>query len=72
MVGFSRAHLFDGVLLHSDTADFQLCDIHDEQIRKYIDDPSNLTEVCDVSVPLTRSPDTRLMLDVTVAPGRVV
>lgn len=45
----SKAHLFDGQEIHRGKPDFQLCDITDPLIRKYIDDPNLRTDTCDVS-----------------------
>lgn len=45
----SREHIFDGRVLNRDRPDYQLCDITDPLIKKYIDDPRIVTETCDVS-----------------------
>ncbi|KAK1924864.1 RNA polymerase III transcription factor IIIC subunit-domain-containing protein [Papiliotrema laurentii] len=43
----TQEHIFDGKLLHRDRPDFQLCDITDPLIRRIIEDPKNLRDVCD-------------------------
>ena len=45
----SRDYIFDGNTLHRDRPDYQLCDITDPLIAKYINDPANVSETCDVS-----------------------
>lgn len=45
-----QSHIFDGTKLISDVGtNFQLCDIHDPDLRKLIDDPQNHISHCDVS-----------------------
>ncbi|KAF9076381.1 RNA polymerase III transcription factor IIIC subunit-domain-containing protein [Rhodocollybia butyracea] len=41
------SHIFDGVNLTKETAAFQLCDITDPMLKKLIEDPDDLREVCD-------------------------
>lgn len=45
----SREYIFDGQELHLDRPDYQLCDITDPLIVKFIKDPVNLAETYDVS-----------------------
>lgn len=44
---YSRAHLFDGQVLHSKIANFQLCDISDPLIKQHIDAPEGVRAECD-------------------------
>jgi general transcription factor 3C polypeptide 5 (transcription factor C subunit 1) len=46
----SKGHIFDGQELNADRPDYQVGDIIDPLIRKYIDDPALHSDVCDVSV----------------------
>jgi hypothetical protein len=46
---YRREHIFDGQVLHRDKPDYQLCDIEDPLIKRYIDDPRLITDKCDVS-----------------------
>ena len=39
--------------MHRDRPDFQLCDITDPLIRRIIEDPKNLRDVCDVSISIS-------------------
>jgi general transcription factor 3C polypeptide 5 (transcription factor C subunit 1) len=50
--GYRREHIFDGQVLHRDKPDYQLCDIEDPLIKRYIDDPRLITDKCDVSLRL--------------------
>jgi len=45
-------HIFDGKDLTKETAAFQLCDIEDLMLKKMIDDPNNMQEECNASLPL--------------------
>ena len=47
---FRFSHVFDGVRLSSETAAFQLCDIHDEMLKQMIEstDEEDLRDECDV------------------------
>lgn len=44
-----RDHVFDGKILNRDKPDYQLVDIEDSLIQKYINDPRLITNTCDVS-----------------------
>lgn len=44
-----RSHIFDGETATSDTAAFQLCDLHDPMLKEMIENEDDLREVCDVS-----------------------
>jgi general transcription factor 3C polypeptide 5 (transcription factor C subunit 1) len=46
-----RDHIFDGQILNRDKPDYQLCDIEDELIKRYINDERLITDHCDVSSP---------------------
>ena len=46
----ARGHFFDGKELHADRPDYQMCDIVDPLIRKYINDPALYADTCDVSL----------------------
>ena len=54
------SHIFDGVRLNTETAAFQLCDIHDEMLKQMIESPNeeDLRDECDVRelVPLLPEP----------------
>ncbi|KAK8869733.1 hypothetical protein IAR55_000301 [Kwoniella newhampshirensis] len=41
-----KAHVFDGQYLHRERGDYQLCDVTDPLIAKYINEPSRLLSVC--------------------------
>lgn len=58
----SREYIFDGQELHLDRPDYQLCDITDPLIVKFIEDPANLSETYDVS-------DFSRLLDSGIGPG---
>jgi hypothetical protein len=48
---YSRfSHIFDGVRLNTETAAFQLCDIHDEMLKQLIESANeeDLRDECDV------------------------
>lgn len=47
----SKANIFDGQYLHKAKADYQLCDITDPFIMRYIDDTSHLSTTCTVRSP---------------------
>ena len=49
-VDTTQGHIFDGQTLHRDKPDYQLCDITDPLISKFINDEANTTEVYDVSL----------------------
>ena len=42
--------MFDGVMLTSETAAFQLCDIIDTMLKRMIDEEEDIRERCNVSV----------------------
>ncbi|KGB75731.2 hypothetical protein CNBG_1569 [Cryptococcus deuterogattii R265] len=42
----TKANIFDGQYLHKAKADYQLCDITDPFIMRYIDDTSHLSTIC--------------------------
>lgn len=44
----SKANIFDGQYLHKAKADYQLCDISDPFIMRYIDDTKHLSTTCTV------------------------
>lgn len=44
-----KVHIFNGQELHRDKPEYQLCDIYDPLVRKYIDDPVCLKQDCKVS-----------------------
>jgi general transcription factor 3C polypeptide 5 (transcription factor C subunit 1) len=44
-----RDHIFDGEILHRDKPDYQLCDIEDSLIKRYINDLRLITDTCTVS-----------------------
>ena len=46
----SRDYIFDGKILHRDRPDYQLCDITDPLIAKYINDPAYASDTCDVRI----------------------
>jgi len=48
--GSRFSHIFDGVRLNTETAAFQLCDIHDETLKQMIEsaDEEDLRDECDV------------------------
>lgn len=43
----TQSHIFDGVKLRTDTAIFQLCDIHDPLLKRLIMDPAAVRDECD-------------------------
>lgn len=47
---FRFSHIFDGARLNTETAAFQLCDIHDEMLKQMIESASeeDLRDECDV------------------------
>jgi hypothetical protein len=45
----SRDHVFDGKILNRDKPDYQLCDIEDSLIKRYIYDERLIHDHCDVS-----------------------
>jgi len=47
---FRFSHIFDGARLTTETAAFQLCDIHDEMLRQMIESANeeDLRDECDV------------------------
>lgn len=53
MNNFRFSHIFDGVRLNTETAAFQLCDIHDEMLKQMIEgtNEEDIREECDVSEP---------------------
>jgi len=44
----SRDHIFDGKILNRDKPDYQLCDIEDPLIKRYIYDERLIHDHCDV------------------------
>ena len=61
-IGDSRfSHIFDGVRLNTETAAFQLCDIHDQMLKQMIENANeaDLRDECDV-----RGPELRLFYSV--------
>jgi hypothetical protein len=44
----SRDHIFDGKILNRDKPDYQLCDIEDSLIKRYIYDERLIHDHCDV------------------------
>ncbi|ORY40014.1 RNA polymerase III transcription factor IIIC subunit-domain-containing protein [Leucosporidium creatinivorum] len=42
-----RSHLFDGQVLHSKIANFQLCDISDPLIKQHVDASEGVRDTCD-------------------------
>lgn len=44
-----QSHIFDGLHVTTETAAFQLCDIHDPMLKEMIEDKSGLRDVCNVS-----------------------
>lgn len=47
-----RSHIFDGKTVTKETAAFQLCDIVDPMLKEMIEDPNNMRDTCDVSLPV--------------------
>ncbi|WWD15997.1 hypothetical protein CI109_100421 [Kwoniella shandongensis] len=45
-IDHKKAHVFDGQYLHRERGDYQLCDVTDPFIAKYINEPSKLLSVC--------------------------
>jgi len=50
-----RDHVFDGQILNRDKPDYQLCDIEDPLLKRYINDERLITDTCDVSPCLVDS-----------------
>lgn len=46
----SKTHLFDGVKLHRDWQNFQLCDISEPELASLIADRDGMRETCYVSL----------------------
>jgi len=59
---FRFSHIFDGARLNTETAAFQLCDIHDEMLKQMIESASeeDLREECDVCELVLLLPDSAL------------
>lgn len=55
LTGCRKAHMFDGHEINRSKPDFQLCDISDPLLRKYIDNPNLRNDTCDVSPSHTRA-----------------
>jgi len=51
---FRFSHIFDGARLNTETAAFQLCDIHDEMLKQMIESANeeDLRDECDVCEPV--------------------
>ena len=55
----SRDHVFDGKILDRDKPDYQLCDIEDSLIKRYIYDERLIHDHCDVSHSVLLKTDSR-------------
>lgn len=57
-----QSHIFDGVNVTTETAAFQLCDIHDPMLKEMIEDQSGLRDICNVGPVTLMVEDVRLTL----------